>query len=394
MIYLPQYDKLDVRLLEKVLSDQNITLSYKLFWFKSILHFVVLGKKQLSFAELVNEMIATAWYMVAEYKLNLGYRDTLQKIVEYTSRKYNIPSNEPRKNLIDFLERTNDAELIAMRKILYNYVPYRLLTPFYEEQLHQIPKNKAASKHQTIRALSFADERSLYRFMDPNESVKNVLQQETGKTVHDKETITVNQIWFNYLRENQIIVSGWLNYKLINYLQKKNPNVPAIPFKLEPPQARKLTAATHYWSEVGKIIPLKDIYVDEYITGETMARYGAMSIDHFIPWSFVMHDELWNLIPCFKNVNSMKSNRLPDLGDSFDRYCDLQFEGVKVAGSNKNFRKLLEDYLSVFHSEIVLRDENMSKEKFKTYMKDTIYPLHQIAYNQGFSVWDNRNGLM
>jgi hypothetical protein len=31
MINLPQHDKLDVRILEKVLSDQYITLSYKLF---------------------------------------------------------------------------------------------------------------------------------------------------------------------------------------------------------------------------------------------------------------------------------------------------------------------------------------------------------------------------
>jgi len=81
MINLPQHDKLDVRILEKVLSDKYITLSYKWFWFKSFLHFVALGKKKLTFEELVNEMIATAWYMVAEYKLNLGYKDTLQKIV-------------------------------------------------------------------------------------------------------------------------------------------------------------------------------------------------------------------------------------------------------------------------------------------------------------------------
>jgi len=90
MINLPQNDKLDVRILEKVLRDQYITLSYKLFWFKSILNFVVLGKKKLKFEELVNEMIATAWYVVAEYKLNLGYKDTLQKIVLHISQKYGI----------------------------------------------------------------------------------------------------------------------------------------------------------------------------------------------------------------------------------------------------------------------------------------------------------------
>jgi hypothetical protein len=143
-----------------------------------------------------------------------------------------------------------------------------------------------------------------------------------------------------------------LNYKLINYLQKKNPNVPGIPFKLEPTHARKLVAATKYWNEVGKVIPLKDIYMDEIINADNMSRFGAMSIDHFIPWSFVMHDELWNLIPCFKNVNSMKSNRLPDLDQSFERYSELQYQGIQVASGKKDFRKLLEDYLSIWNNHI------------------------------------------
>ena len=299
MINLPQNDKLDVRILEKVLSDQYITLSYKLFWFKSILHFVVLGKKKIKFEELVNEMIATAWYMVAEYKLNLGYKDTLQKIVLHISYKYGISSSEPKKKIIEFLEGTEDPELIAMRKILYNYVPYRLISPFYDVELRRIPNTKPGLKNLTIMELSYSDEGSLYSFTD------------------EKDTIIVNDIWFDYLYENQTIINGWLNYKLINYLQKKNPNVPGILFKLEPPLVKKLGAATKYWNEVGKVIPLKNIYMDEIINAENITRYGSMSIDHFIPWSFVMHDELWNLILSFKNVNSMKSNRLPDLDQSF-----------------------------------------------------------------------------
>jgi len=115
-----------------------------------------------------------------------------------------------------------------------------------------------------------------------------------------------------------------------------------------------------------------------------------LSIDHFIPWSFVMHDELWNLIPCFKNVNSMKSNRLPDLDWSFERYWELQYQGIQVASGNKDFRKLLEDYLSIYPSEMVIGGNGsvgISKEQFRSSLRDTIYPLHQIAFNQGFGVW-------
>jgi hypothetical protein len=36
-----------------------------------------------------------------------------------------------------------------------------------------------------------------------------------------------------------------------------------------------------------------------------------ISLDHYVPWSFVVHDQLWNLIPTTKSVNSKKSDLLP-----------------------------------------------------------------------------------
>ena len=41
-----------------------------------------------------------------------------------------------------------------------------------------------------------------------------------------------------------------------------------------------------------------------------------ISVDHFVPWQYVAHDELWNLHPTTKSINSSKSNNLP----VWDRY--------------------------------------------------------------------------
>lgn len=38
---------------------------------------------------------------------------------------------------------------------------------------------------------------------------------------------------------------------------------------------------------------------------------GNYDVDHFIPWSFVMNDELWNLMPMDSTLNSSKSNKFP-----------------------------------------------------------------------------------
>ncbi|MBS5284375.1 MAG: hypothetical protein KHY46_10980 [Clostridiales bacterium] len=36
-----------------------------------------------------------------------------------------------------------------------------------------------------------------------------------------------------------------------------------------------------------------------------------MSIDHFVPRSYISNDKLWNLPPLRRSLNSSKNNRLP-----------------------------------------------------------------------------------
>ena len=64
----------------------NKSECYKLFWFKALLNYVSAGKTDITFEELVDEMISEAWYMVTEYHLNLGPRDTLEKVVKHRHR--------------------------------------------------------------------------------------------------------------------------------------------------------------------------------------------------------------------------------------------------------------------------------------------------------------------
>lgn len=77
------------------------------------------------------------------------------------------------------------------------------------------------------------------------------------------EYLTVSRIWNYYLKQNAAVVEGWMNYKLIDYLQRRNPNVPAVPFKVFPPtdRDRNLTAETKFWMEMREEIPLCDIFL-------------------------------------------------------------------------------------------------------------------------------------
>jgi CRISPR/Cas system Type II protein with McrA/HNH and RuvC-like nuclease domain len=47
-----------------------------------------------------------------------------------------------------------------------------------------------------------------------------------------------------------------------------------------------------------------DFYINEII------YISDISIDHFIPWSFIYSDEIWNLVITSKSNKSKKSNKL------------------------------------------------------------------------------------
>ena len=67
---LPSSSQLNTRSLARIFDNKSE--SYKLFWFKAILEHVLKGESEIYFDALVNTMLKNAWYMVSEFKLNLG----------------------------------------------------------------------------------------------------------------------------------------------------------------------------------------------------------------------------------------------------------------------------------------------------------------------------------
>ena len=94
-----------------------------------------------------------------------------------------------------------------------------------------------------------------------------------------------------------------MEYNLIQYLQRRNPSVPGIVDKLAPPKERNLEK-------------VKKILEDDRCHKTCLRNLwkGALnekniSIDHFVPWSYVAHDELWNLTPTTRRINSSKKQQ-------------------------------------------------------------------------------------
>ena len=208
---LPYSEKVDIGGLSRLFDNKSEC--YKLFWFKAVLNYVCSGKTEITFEELVDEMISEAWYMVTEYHLNLGPRDTLEKVVKYVQINTGIKSSAKKEKIKELLSMTEDPEVYKYKLILTNEVPFRIQAPFIEGDRTAIYKCSTNKRAELINM----QKRAMYYY--------------TGVSGLQREIRLVPE-WTEYLIENQEILRGWVEFNLIIYLQRRNPSVPGISDKL------------------------------------------------------------------------------------------------------------------------------------------------------------------
>ncbi len=364
MMQLPYSEDLNVERLGRLFD--KMSESYKIFWFQAIVNKVISEKEALTYQELINEMIADSWYMVSEYKLNLGPSDTLEALVHYIYEISGLKTSEKKVNILNYLEQCKDKKVSDMKRTLTYFVPYRLQAPFVEtfagSEWNLSKPNLAMRMNQ--------EKRLIYYYA-------NIRGMSTS--------IYVRPEWCNYIRKNQEILKGWIQYNLIMYLQRRNPNVPGISSKLEPPQDRKLNKVIKYWKTIMAITPVTDIYGNEVLTEETL------SIDHFIPWSYVAHDEFWNLHPTTKSINSSKSNYLPDWNKYFTALYDKEYFSYQMMWKydvvHKEFLKCSREHVNNNDVLMKLYREGISKGEFQGNLENILLPVYNAARNAGFKSW-------
>lgn len=124
---LPYSEELNIGYLSKLF--ENTTNCYKFFWFQAILRKMDGVRSRFTFDELINEMIADAWYMVTEYHLRLGplgITDNLEEVVKYIHEKYRFAPAEKQEKILEFLQEVEDKRIIKYKSDLTLNVPYRL----------------------------------------------------------------------------------------------------------------------------------------------------------------------------------------------------------------------------------------------------------------------------
>lgn len=346
---LPQNNRLPISSLAGIFS--NTTATYKFYWFVAMLDILVKERKtRMSFWEIIAGMVSESWYPIHYFKLSFGKSDSLfEKSMEIQNVFQISIESDKEKTKRYLLENLNETKKYL--KVFSLNVPYRFLSPWI---------SYTCDKDVVIKSKNFENQ-CLYAIYG--------------------EEIVINEIWVEYLTENYIILRDFAFWNLTQFIQKRNPNVPDVSSKLiKPIQRDSLTKQRKFWDTyIETVGNINCIYTGKQIFAK------QYDLDHFVPWSFVSHNLLWNLIPADSSINSSKNNNLPPLEVYLKPFTNIHQKALRTIYDKNPNNTILEDYLMVYDSISDL--VNLSESDFFNVFRKTFSPMVQIAENMGFKIW-------
>lgn len=350
---------------------------YKFYWLEALVQLISEGKDETTFNEIIDEMIANAWYSVIEFHIHLTglvlgeYRDALENVVLKLHKVSNLNSNASK---IDIKNAINDheKELHTLKRRLTQEVPYRALSGFFIGEKHSVNWGNIGHVIKYIESVN----------------KHKILPYTLGTEFGLNRKVYINPIWKKIIQDNTVQILGWIKYEKVKWLQNNNPEVPGIVYKLSSldDSIRKLNSVRNLWSEILEIKPIKDVFTGKKID------INNYDVDHFIPWSFVMNDELWNLMPMDPNLNISKSNLLPDWDKFFLPFARNQYVMYRTKNEKESIRKLFEkcykdNIHSIWASEELYIKGN-SRNAFYRILEKNMRPVYDSAKRQGYQMWE------
>ena len=361
----------------------DFSTSYKLFWFRALLEVLKVNwqteppatvrrpGRSLAARDLLQEMVLAAWVPVCVFRLSLGATDRLQlgcrKLATLAGLNEHSSLREVRTA---FCSASNHAA--GLTDIL-TYVPALFLAPWFTAEMRGIAGGSARVRkaRQLARAKADSPDRPPY-WVDG---------------VGGSQKIILDPVWEVFFFENLAVLEAFVDHRLAVYLQNQNPNSPGIVRKLRLPVRRQLAGPRAFWlalrdrlQEANQAEVFADIYTRQVLS-------DRFSLDHFLPWSFVAHDQLWNLAPVSAVTNSRKGDALP-VASYITALATLHWTALTRMTDH---RKAMEEYELCFQQTIADLQQQGLAAFVRRYFA-MLTPQLQIASNQGFPIgWEPRS---
>lgn len=351
---LPQSINLPINKLASVFGNTSST--YKFYWLISLLELVEEGNLDIPKKKIFSRMISNSWYTINYFHISFGKQDNLQIAVEKILKEENLTVDEKKSNLDYILENSKNKETMNQLSHFDKNVPHWFLSSWFPK-INDETDNQQKSRIYSDSQMFLND--SLY-------------------ALH-KDFIRINPNWVSYLKSNAKVLKDYCYWNLALFLQNRNPNVPDIANKLIKPATRNgLTKQTNeYWKPV-----FKELGSINCIFTNTKLYFNEKNyaLDHFVPYAFVSHDLIWNLLPIEKKFNSTKSDKLPLFDKHFDKFFELQKVAFEINKHHNSKSKYMDEFLTIFPNIDEFEKDNFSR---------IIQPLLTIANNNGFSNMNN-----
>ncbi len=276
--------------------------SYKFGFLKAIIDnlYNVDESLKLNFDQLFSKFGEIYWNLVLKYGLRQksptkDNRETsLERILHATVEKYQI--TEP--------------------------IPYESLTPpMMIDISHRI---KVKCKENVVGAL-FADTRKLFYSFNKKE-----------------EWLQINPEMYTFICKHKVLIEKLNYYEWAKFLEKVN----------EEDVTTKILNKIDESSKRNNLSVYRKILYDEF-ESRTCFYCGKqlkpddIHVDHFIPWSFIKDDNLWNLVLSCPKCNLNKKDKLPNidfLTRIVDRNKTLLIDVHKPEMKNYQPKKLIRIY--------------------------------------------------
>jgi hypothetical protein len=291
---------------------QNTDTTYKFFWFLSVLHKANVAPFRtdlpLEIKELAREMIAQAWPCRRLFKLWFGHQDRLQGLIDQLAQSSGLSDSARLDEVRDAALELTETDL----SVLQDFVPYRFLTPWLRSALVGVSDHARNQLIQLLAARSSNSPRPTPYSFDT--------------VIGRPNQIIVGSKWLTFLQSNHLPFRAFAQLSVARYFETRNPGIPGIINKLDRPGVRKLEKARVFWDTILSVQSLKCIYSGEPLQPD-------YDLDHFLPWSFVTHDLIWNLTPTTGVINLAKSDAVPNLGRYLPTLVDQHCVAMPVLRS-------------------------------------------------------------
>jgi 5-methylcytosine-specific restriction endonuclease McrA len=236
----------------------------------------------LGLVEIYSTFCLIAWNLVVQHGLRQGDRSHPASAVELILREIQYSHEVPPQVAFDQLPSPAQAE--ALRRVT------------------------AAAKRYVIGAVHKDTGGRLYAFSLRDESLR------------------LGQQGLAFMRAHQAVLYRQVNYELVKWLEKVNDE--AVCHAL----ITKVEGVSERGSLQALAALLRPHSVACFYCGLPPTR-ARVEVDHFVPWSLVRDDRVWNLVLACRTCNNAKRDRLPAveyLAALLDRNEQLRHTGGEV----------------------------------------------------------------